>query len=523
MVPYQQGRIKAIEDIETFGLNPCHVQLLRQHQVRANLVVPILQEGSLWGLLIAHHCRGPRPWQAHEVDLLKHLAEQVAIAIHQSQLYQQVRQLNADLENMVDERTQQLRQALEFESLLKRIIEKVRDSLDEDYILQTAVEELGWQLNVVCADTALYDYNTQSSTINHEYLNPDYPTLLPALGKVTSFQNFLDLYHQLLQGQPIQFCLRLAPSYRNPSLALAERFTVLSCPLQDENQVLGDMWLYKPALATFSDAEVRMIQQVANQCAIALRQARLYKASLAQVQELERLSQLKDDFLSTVSHELRSPMASIKMAAKMLSVVLARVDISGENAGIIQHYLSILDQECARETNLINDLLELSCLDANTHPVEWSTLNLEDWLPHQLDPFRERAASHAQSLTLLLPETLPSIITSPGYLERLFTELLTNACKYTPAGEQITVSITFLPNTWQLQVANTGVVIPPEELARVFDKFYRVPNNDPWKHGGTGLGLALSQKVAERLQGSLRAESEQNETRFILELPLTPV
>ncbi|MCF2972274.1 GAF domain-containing protein [Synechococcus sp. Nb3U1] len=523
VVPYQQGRVKAIEDIETFGLNPCHVELLRQHQVRANLVVPILYEGSLWGLLIAHHCRGPRHWQAHEVDLLKHLADQVAIAIHQSQLYQQVRQLNGDLEDMVEDRTQQLRQALEFESLLKGIIEKVRDSLDEDYILQTAVEELGRQLQVICCDTTLYNSDSQSSTINHEYLGSNSAGLLPAVGKVISFQDLPDLYQQLLQGQSTQFCLWLSPSSRKPSSAPTERFTVLSCPLQDKNQVFGDMWLYRPPLATFSDAEAWMIQQVANQCAIALRQARLYKASLAQVQELERLNQLKDDFLSTVSHELRSPMASIKMATKMLSVVLNHLDLSKEKVGIIQRYLSILDQECTRETNLINDLLELSRLDANTQPIEWDPLNLQDWLPRQLAPFRERATSHAQKLTLLLPEKLPTIITSVGYLERIVTELLTNACKYTPAGEQITVSITFLVNTWQLQVANTGVVIPPEELPRVFDKFYRVPKNDPWEHGGTGLGLALSQKVAEHLQGSLWVESEQNETRFILELPLQPV
>jgi len=523
VAPYQQGRIKAIEDVETVGLSSCHVQLLQRYQIRANLVVPILQEGSLWGLLIAHHCRAPRHWQNHEVDLLKHLADQVAIAIHQSQLYQQVRQLNTDLEDMVDERTQQLRQALKFESLLKRIIEKVRDSLDEDYILQTAVEELGHQLNVVCADTALYDYNTQSSTINYEYLNPRYSTLLPALGKVTPFQNFPDLYQQLLQGQPLQFCLRLAASYRNPSPEPQERFTVLSCPLLDDNQVLGDMWLYKATGEAFSEAEVRMIQQVAAQCAIALRQARLYKASLAQVQELERLNQLKDDFLSTVSHELRSPMASIKMAAKMLSVMLEKLDISDKNEANIQRYLSILDQECARETNLINDLLELSRLDANTNPVEWNTLNLQEWLPHLLDPFRERAAFHQQNLEICLPENTSPVKTSPPYLERVVTELLTNACKYTPAGERITLSITFLANTWQLRVVNTGVVIPPEELARVFDKFYRVPNNDPWKHGGTGLGLALSQKVAECLQGSLRAESGEGETRFVLELPLNPV
>lgn len=86
---YQQGQIQAIADIYTAGLTPCHIELLAQFQVRANLVVPILQEKTLWGLLVANHCSAPRQWQSLEINLLKHLATQVAIAIQQSQLYQQ--------------------------------------------------------------------------------------------------------------------------------------------------------------------------------------------------------------------------------------------------------------------------------------------------------------------------------------------------------------------------------------------------------------------------------------------------
>jgi diguanylate cyclase (GGDEF)-like protein len=90
---YRQGRVRAIEDIYTAGLGQCHVDLLAQFQVRANLVVPILQGEKLWGLLIAHHCSGPRHWRQFEIELLNQLATQAASAIQQSELYQQVQRL----------------------------------------------------------------------------------------------------------------------------------------------------------------------------------------------------------------------------------------------------------------------------------------------------------------------------------------------------------------------------------------------------------------------------------------------
>ena len=97
---YQHGRIQATDDIYAAGLTPCHIDLLAQFQVRANLVVPILQGEQLWGLLIAHHCSGPRQWQQFNVDLLQQLATQVAIAIQQSELYQQLEAANQQLQRL---------------------------------------------------------------------------------------------------------------------------------------------------------------------------------------------------------------------------------------------------------------------------------------------------------------------------------------------------------------------------------------------------------------------------------------
>ncbi|MBD2410611.1 diguanylate cyclase [Nostoc calcicola FACHB-389] len=97
---YQQGNSRAIEDIETGGLSPCHVELLRSLQIRANLVVPILQQKRLWGLLIAHQCSNSRVWEQSEINLFNQLASQAAIAIQQSELYHQLQQANQELQRL---------------------------------------------------------------------------------------------------------------------------------------------------------------------------------------------------------------------------------------------------------------------------------------------------------------------------------------------------------------------------------------------------------------------------------------
>jgi len=97
---YKQGRIQATADIYTAGLNPCHIDFLSQFQIRANLVVPILQGEDLWGLLVANQCQEPRKWQPLEIDLLQQLATQVAIAIQQSELYQKLQEANLELQRL---------------------------------------------------------------------------------------------------------------------------------------------------------------------------------------------------------------------------------------------------------------------------------------------------------------------------------------------------------------------------------------------------------------------------------------
>lgn len=511
---YHDNPINSVADCYTAGLSPCHVELLEQLQVRAKLVVPILQADRTWGLLIAHQCSGPREWQAFEGELLQRLARQLAIAIQQSELYHQVQVLNSQLELQVEERTAQLQRALKFESLLKRITDRVRDSLDEQQIIQTAVEELAYGLRVEAADAGVYDADQTTSTIAYEFTQ----TLSPAKGHTFAIADspHPEIYPYLFRGEPCQFC-DVAP---NP-LRIGQRlFTVLACPVIDDQGVLGDLWLFKQPYEQFDEMEVRLVQQVANQCAIALRQSRLYQTAQLQVNELGRLNQLKDDFLSTVSHELRTPMANIQMATQMLEKKLLPLVLKPIDTLTIHQYFRILQEETQREINLINNLLNLTCLDAGIEPLNLALIDLQFLVPHIAEPFILQAKQQKQKLELDIPGSPLTLVTDLAYLERSVTELLTNACKYTPAGETIRISLRALANTLTIAVSNSGVKIPASEGDRIFDKFYRIPNNDPWKYGGTGLGLALVKKMINYLGGHITLESTEDKvTTFTIHLP----
>jgi len=457
------------------------------------------------------------PDQDHtKAQLLEQIAtlQQRVMALELTVTQQQ--QVEVALERQVQAGTEQYQQAIAFDTMLKRITDQVRDSLDESQILQTVVQALGLGLGVDCCDTALYDLDQGFSTICYEYTTLSAP---PAQGKVVQLQaSFHQVHPQLLQGQCVQFC----EHGRNPIRPINSRVAILACPLFDDQGVLGDLWLVRCQPDGFNELEVRLAQQVANQCAIALRQARLYQTAQAQVVELEKLHQLKDDFLNTVSHELRTPMTNIRMATQMLEVSLRQAGLFEAEPSRVTRYFQILQEECQREINLINNLLDLARLDAEVEPLVLTTIQLQVWLPSITKPFLERTRSQQQRLELELAAVLPPLITDRSHLERILQELLQNACKYTPAGATITVTAQTTATLLQLSVSNSGVTLPASELTRIFDKFYRVHNHDPWRHGGTGLGLALVKKLVAQLGGTIRAESVANQVTFTVKLPLQP-
>lgn len=492
-----------------------------------------------------------KPFQAEEV--LIRIQHQLLLRQQQAELArlnQQLQQCNRVLEEKVQARTQSLQESLTFEATLKRISDHVRDSLDSQEIMQVALAELDHVLALDCCHATLYASGQAISHLcAHAEQHPDHAALAAQLAALPGVQA------QLLKGDGFAFCT-LPESTSDTSIG------VLAYPIFDDRLEhkgnAGILWLLREAGASFSESEVRLVQQVANQCAIALRQARLYEAAQRQVKELQRLNQLKDDFLSTVSHELRSPLATMNLAADMIPVLINQMleaqTLPADSK--LCRYLTVLKEACHRELRLVDDLLNLQTLEAGNYTLQSTPIKLSQWLPMLLQSAQAQAASQQQTLTLRIPPDLPILYTDSPSLNRIITELVHNACKYTPLGGTITVSAsvqasvpasttesaTVTPDlpfsgadaacvsceaagrsgnlpvaeTLQITVHNTGSHIPATEYDRIFDKFYRIPHPDPWKHGGTGLGLALVKKLVESLGATITVTSDDQGTSFRL-------
>ncbi|MBW4639323.1 MAG: PAS domain S-box protein [Gloeocapsa sp. UFS-A4-WI-NPMV-4B04] len=420
------------------------------------------------------------------------------------------------------------------EQALNRFTDAVRKTLDLKTIFATAAQEISQLLDVDCVEIQQYLPNSQIWLTVADY--PQNPNNTCSLGtEVSDVGN--EISSRLKQFEVVQIddtkTLKNAVSQK---LAQVYPGAWLLVPLHFQDSLWGSLWLKISARSYhWSEWEVGLGKVIAAQLAIAIQQGQFYQqlnelnANLEfqveertvelqqKVEELQHLNILKDDFLSTVSHELRSPLTNMKMSIQMLKITgLAERQ---------QRYLDVLQTECDREINLINDLLDLQQLQAESYAISLTdAINLHESLPKIVEPFHYRAVERQQSLKLDISPDIPPLISHLTGLERILAELLNNACKYTPTGGEVIFRVSHdqqhTPVT-TFTISNPAE-IPAAALPRIFEKFYRVPNADPWKQGGTGLGLSLVQKLVEQLGGTIFVESEGGWTSFIVQFHFNP-
>ena len=404
----------------------------------------------------------------------------------------------------------ELRQTLDFEASVRRITDKISDSLNENSCLQIATEELATVLNLGSCQVELYDLAQNTATIVYEY-----SVTLPACqGETRQIDNFPELYQQLLQKSPLQL-VEAIPQF-NPSGIQVSR---LACPIFDDRGIIGNLWGLRPPGEVYTALEIRLMQQVASQCAIAIRQARLYADSNRQVAELAKLHQIKDDFLKTISHELKAPMSSIQLAAQTLENLINN-NKNPHKSPLFERVLKIFHDSCHRQKELVDDLLTLCYADANAKAIQLEALELNFWLTDLTQLYLGRTKNQQQQLVLALSPGEMNVSVDPILLERIVRELLNNACKYTPAKGKIVIETQGTKSAILLRIANSGAEILADEQERIFDQFYRIPHNDPWKYGGTGLGLTLVKKLVEILDATINVESNSERTVFTVIFPI---
>ena len=163
--------------------------------------------------------------------------------------------------------------------------------------------------------------------------------------------------------------------------------------------------------------------------------------------------------------------------------------------------------------------MTLCYIDAKAKKMKSESIDLHLWIRDLTQLYLRQTQNQQQQLILDLTAEESEIMADPLILERIIREFLQNACKYTPAEQTITVQTEVNESEVSLCIINTGVEIPLSEQELIFDQFYRIPNNDPWKYGGTGLGLTLVKKLATMLQATVDVRSENDQTVFCLRFP----
>ncbi len=239
-------------------------------------------------------------------------------------------------------------------------------------------------------------------------------------------------------------------------------------------------------------------------------------------QDVQTAQQTQRDFLANVSHELKTPLTSIQGFAQAL------VDGAAPTPEAQQRAAGIIFSEADRLRRLVEGLLDLARLDAGRTALHRGPVDLPLVLRASVEKFGLRAKEKGLALQLSVPPGLPTLLGDADRLAQVFTNLVDNALKHTPAGGRVMVSAANSAggpglNGVSIAVADTGEGIPPEDLQRIFERFYQVDKsrNRAATRAGAGLGLAISKEIVEAHGGTLRAESVLGVgSKFTVSLPL---
>jgi signal transduction histidine kinase len=245
-----------------------------------------------------------------------------------------------------------------------------------------------------------------------------------------------------------------------------------------------------------------------------------------QITQLIAQDRIKDEFISKISHDLRAPLMNMRMALKMFKISTSKDPAALAVLANERHsnYLQILESECEREIGLINNVLDLQKLETGNISLELQSIDLVDWLPTVVETFQCRAREQNMQLDLRLPATSAHLLTDEGSLQRIVSELLHNACKYTAEHQGIYCELEYpeVKNQPLYLLVGNQAEISVADLPHIFDRFYRVPSADRHKQGGTGLGLSLVRSLVEQLHGQITVQSANGWTTFTVALPVAP-
>jgi len=453
----------------------------------------------------------PGPFSSAESELLQTFADQAVIAVENARLLGELQARTADLTRSVDELT-----------ALGDVSRALSSTLDLETVLETIVRR-ATQLTGTAGCT-IWEYDEPRHEFRlrmSHYADEDDGVLLPTPGGVTVIPRGTGITTQVFERrQPVQIAdIVAAGGYESPirqPLIEAGHRALLGVPLLSEDEVIGVLAVTRKASGEFAPEIVQLLATLATQSALAIQNARLFQEIEDKSRQLEVASRHKSEFLANMSHELRTPLNAIIGFSEVLAEGLF-----GEVNEKQTEYLGDILESGRHLLSLINDILDLSKIEAGRMELEATDFDLPTAVENALILVRERASRRAIALERTLDERLGVIRADERKVKQVLLNLLSNALKFTPEGGRIDVRAARREGMAEISVTDTGVGIAPEDQEAVFEEFRQV-GTAAKRIEGTGLGLALSRKFIELHGGKIWVKSQIGEgSTFTFTLPLS--
>jgi two-component system phosphate regulon sensor histidine kinase PhoR len=236
--------------------------------------------------------------------------------------------------------------------------------------------------------------------------------------------------------------------------------------------------------------------------------------SMRDVTQQKLAEEMRDQFVDTATHELRTPLANIKAYAETLALTEV-IDVEQQ-----KQFLNTINSEATRLARFVDDLLSVSSMELGSLSLNKQVTDFARMLNEVVAKVRPQIEEKKQTFEIVFPEKLPEPELDKDKIASLLVNLLGNAVKYTPPGGRVTFRVNVTDHQIEMSVEDTGVGIAEDELPKVFDKFFRSPDPRVQEQTGTGIGLALAQEVVRLHGGQITVESELNKgSTFSVLLP----